>query len=158
MRITGNKGEWSELYAFLKLLSLGKLYAADENVEIIEDIYFPIFRILRNEGRGRNVDYVVNNSSGDVTIILENETVDTISKEWIDRAAVTLFSKICAGSDRAFEIESADLSWKNCTWKNCQRLQQTRQISLCKYTTFILVLLPYAVSALNQNLVVRQPC
>ena len=33
MALTGNKGEWSELYALVKLLSSGKLYAADENTE-----------------------------------------------------------------------------------------------------------------------------
>ena len=27
-----NKGEWSELYAFIKLLKEGRIYAADENV------------------------------------------------------------------------------------------------------------------------------
>ena len=32
-RMSGNKGEWSELYAFLKLLADGRVYAADEKVE-----------------------------------------------------------------------------------------------------------------------------
>lgn len=27
-RMSGNKGEWSELYAFMKLLSQGRVYAA----------------------------------------------------------------------------------------------------------------------------------
>jgi len=31
--ITGNKGEWSEAYVFLKLLGDGKLYAADQNLK-----------------------------------------------------------------------------------------------------------------------------
>lgn len=30
-----NKGEWSELYAFLKILEDKKLFAADKNLEII---------------------------------------------------------------------------------------------------------------------------
>ena len=33
--LKGNKGEWSEIYVFLKLLADGKLYSADENLEII---------------------------------------------------------------------------------------------------------------------------
>lgn len=32
-RMSGNKGEWSELYAFMKLLSQGRVYAANEKVE-----------------------------------------------------------------------------------------------------------------------------
>ena len=35
--ISGNKGEWSEFYAFLKLLCDNKLYAADENLEKLEN-------------------------------------------------------------------------------------------------------------------------
>ncbi len=48
--ITGNKGEWSEIYAFFKLLSNGKLHAADENLEKIKDIYYPIINILKENG------------------------------------------------------------------------------------------------------------
>ena len=42
--ITGNKGEWSEMYVLFRLLSQGKIHAADENVEKIEDIFFPILK------------------------------------------------------------------------------------------------------------------
>jgi type II restriction enzyme len=37
-----NKGEWSEVYVFLKLLAEGKLYAADKDLKKIEDIYYVI--------------------------------------------------------------------------------------------------------------------
>ena len=40
-----NKGEWSELYAFFKLLKEVYIYAADEKVNIIEDVYFPIINL-----------------------------------------------------------------------------------------------------------------
>ena len=45
--MTGNKGEWSELYAFFKLLSEGKIYEADEKVEKINNVYYPILKIFR---------------------------------------------------------------------------------------------------------------
>ena len=38
-RMSGNKGEWSELYAFMKLLSQGRVYAANEKVEKIDEVY-----------------------------------------------------------------------------------------------------------------------
>lgn len=44
-----NKGEWSEVYTFLKLLADGKLYAADEKLNRIETIYYPILKILHQE-------------------------------------------------------------------------------------------------------------
>ena len=45
--LTGNKGEWSELYVFLKLLGDGVLYAADEKLNKKEDLYYPLVEILR---------------------------------------------------------------------------------------------------------------
>ena len=47
--ITQNKGEWSELYVFLKLLGDGVLYAADADLNKIEDLYYPLIEILRKE-------------------------------------------------------------------------------------------------------------
>ena len=50
----GNKGEWSEIYVLLKLLSEGKLYAGDDNLNILKNQYFPVIRILRTEEKNRN--------------------------------------------------------------------------------------------------------
>lgn len=47
--ITQNKGEWSELYVFLKLLGNGILYAADANLNKIENLYYPLIEIIRKE-------------------------------------------------------------------------------------------------------------
>ena len=43
--IKGNKGEWSELYVLLYLLGTGRLYAANEKVQRLQDVYFPILKI-----------------------------------------------------------------------------------------------------------------
>lgn len=47
--MTGNIGEWSELYTMFKLLADGKLYAADENTNKIPDIYYDILKVIRGE-------------------------------------------------------------------------------------------------------------
>lgn len=47
--ITQNKGEWSELYVFLKLLGEGVLYAADADLNKIENLYYPLVEVLRKE-------------------------------------------------------------------------------------------------------------
>lgn len=49
MAITGNKGEWSEVYALFKLLGEKQVYAGDENHNKIEDIVYPILSVLRRE-------------------------------------------------------------------------------------------------------------
>ena len=51
--ITGNKGEWSEAYVLLRLLAQGRIYAADENLEQIDEMYFPILKVLREEIQNR---------------------------------------------------------------------------------------------------------
>jgi hypothetical protein len=63
--ITGNKGEWSEIYTFLKLLADGRLYAADADLNKIQDIYYPIIKILRSQIDG-NWEYLRN---GDIKVV-----------------------------------------------------------------------------------------
>ena len=57
--MTGNRGEWSEIYVFLKLLAEGKLYAADANLNALTDVYYPIVKIFRQETNS-NREYVLN--------------------------------------------------------------------------------------------------
>jgi type II restriction enzyme len=50
--LTGNKGEWSEIYTLLKVISDKKLFAGDSNLNKIEDLIFPIIKVLRVETNG----------------------------------------------------------------------------------------------------------
>lgn len=52
MALTGNKGEWSEIYTLLKLLGEGKVYAGDQNLNKIQNLFYPIIMILRQEKEG----------------------------------------------------------------------------------------------------------
>ncbi len=45
----GNKGEWSEPYALLKLIADGKLYVGDEYFNKIEGVCYQILKIIRYE-------------------------------------------------------------------------------------------------------------
>lgn len=45
--MTGNIGEWSELYTLFKLLADGKLYAADADTNKIPDIYYDVLKVIR---------------------------------------------------------------------------------------------------------------
>ena len=56
MALTGNKGEWSEIYTLIKLLGEGKVYAGDQNLNKIQDLFYPIIMILRQEKDG-NFNY-----------------------------------------------------------------------------------------------------
>lgn len=50
--ITGNKGEWSEIYTLLKVIADKKLFAGDSDLKKIETLIFPIVKILRDETEG----------------------------------------------------------------------------------------------------------
>lgn len=56
--MTQNKGEWAELYVFLKLLGEGKLYAADEHLRRKPNTYVDILRVLREEVAGELREYL----------------------------------------------------------------------------------------------------
>lgn len=102
-----NKGEWSELYAFARLLKEGKMYAADENVNMIEDVYFPILKILREESATEEFAY----EPGQVIKIFRNdELIDEVSVETVAENAQLLFDKIFEGgaTSGAFEINEID--------------------------------------------------
>ena len=47
--IKGNKGEWSEFYTFLKLLDSRRIFFADANLNKLDDKYYPIINIIREE-------------------------------------------------------------------------------------------------------------
>ena len=49
MKGTGNKGEWSEVYAHFKILEEGFLYPADKNMQRSEESKIPVISVLRHD-------------------------------------------------------------------------------------------------------------
>lgn len=101
-RMAGNKGEWSELYAFLKLLSQGRVYAANEKVEKIESIYYPILKIMREEHKGEQIDYLIDGNN--VVVEIESRRIMTIDRNELDKQADNLLNEIAQHSG-SFELE-----------------------------------------------------
>ncbi|MBP1617751.1 MAG: restriction endonuclease [Bacteroidetes bacterium] len=56
--ITGNKGEWSEIYALFKLLGDKELHPGDNEIKKIQNLVYPILKILRTEING-NFEYSI---------------------------------------------------------------------------------------------------
>ena len=50
MALSGNKGEWSEIYTLFRLLGEGKVHAGDANLNKL-DLYYPILNIIREESK-----------------------------------------------------------------------------------------------------------
>lgn len=70
MAITGNKGEWSEIYTFFKLLGEKTVYSGNEDLNKIPDLFYPILKILRSE-QEKDYDYSID---GDIIVISEDGT------------------------------------------------------------------------------------
>ena len=106
MQSTYNKGEWSELYAFIKLLKDGKVYAADENVEKIDNVYFPIIKLIREEETDQVMDYFTGTK---IKIFRNGALLDEIDNADLKDHIEVLYNKIFeGGSPRAFEINEAE--------------------------------------------------
>lgn len=96
-----NKGEWSEIYTFLKLLADGRLYAADADLNRIEDVYYPIIKILRNEpigSLGFCVDTMIK-----VCDTTGNELVSLPLQDFRDKS-IYLLSEIQNSTGRTFDV------------------------------------------------------
>lgn len=66
--LTGNKGEWSEPYALLKLLADGELHLGDADFNKITSIVYPILKVIRHESN-RDVDFSVDD---EIIIVSDN--------------------------------------------------------------------------------------
>lgn len=51
-KLSGNKGEWSEIYVLFRLLEIGKLFAADADLNKMDGIFYNIINIIRSENIG----------------------------------------------------------------------------------------------------------
>lgn len=100
--MSGNKGEWSELYAFMKLLSQGRVYAANENVEKMEEIYYPILKIMREENKGRKIYYVITDEN--INIEVQSNTILTVPRKTFENYAHLLLREMAVHSG-SFELE-----------------------------------------------------
>lgn len=87
-----NKGEWSEVYAFFKLLSDGRLYCGDGHLNRYDEKYYPILEMFRNDAPNRN-SYKVHAAKR--TILVAGETIHIeIPQERFGMEAVNLLETL----------------------------------------------------------------
>ena len=98
--LKGNKGEWSEIYTLLKLLSEGDLNTGDANLNKIQDLVYPIIKILRTETDG-NFEYIVN---ADIIIVTGNDEKIEIPIKQFEKQTKLLLEKIKNSKKGAFQI------------------------------------------------------
>lgn len=98
--LKGNKGEWSEIYTLLKLLSEGKLFTGDEELKKINDLVYPIIKIIRTEISG-NYEYFYTDN---LILIIGNDEKIEIPIETFAKQTQLLLQKIKNSEEGAFVI------------------------------------------------------
>ncbi len=104
--LKGNKGEWSEFYAFIKILTDGKVFTADKNLKILEDNFHIVLKIIRQEAVGKR-EYDISKNDGLVVISSENEEIGVVNLEKIKGGVAKVFEQIKNSEGTTFEVASA---------------------------------------------------
>jgi type II restriction enzyme len=98
--ITGNKGEWSEIYALFKLLGDKQLFLGDKDIEKLEGLVYPIIKILRSENIG-DFEYSIKDK---LILISGNEEVLKIPILEFKTKSLFLLQKIKDSKSRTFSV------------------------------------------------------
>lgn len=108
-KLTGNKGEWSEIYVFLRLLEIGKLYAATENLERKDSVFYDILKIIRNETLGV-LEFVYNKESCTITLFKkgENQPILSLDAASFKKEADKLYEEIVSSKGSSFSIPDTE--------------------------------------------------
>ena len=103
--ISGNKGEWSEIYVLFKLLADGKIYAADSELNKLHDIYFPIIKIIREEISGELKEYTTGKL---IDIYINGKKIKSVDRNELEKESEQLLDEICNAKGSAFQIEKTE--------------------------------------------------
>jgi hypothetical protein len=98
--ITGNKGEWSEIYTLFKLLGDKQLFLGNKEIEKLEGIVYPILRVLRTENNG-DFEYSIQD---EIILISGGEEVLKIEISEFKQKAKFLLEKIKENKERTFSV------------------------------------------------------
>ena len=98
--ITGNKGEWSEIYTLFKLLGDKQLFLGNKEIEKLEGIVYPILRVLRTENNG-DFEYSIQD---EIILISGDEEVLKIEISEFKQKAKFLLDKIKENKERTFSV------------------------------------------------------
>jgi type II restriction enzyme len=146
--LTGNKGEWSEPYALLKLLADGKLYLGDENFNKVKGIFYPIIKVLRHE-KDRAVDFTIQDK---LIIVSNGKLLFKIPIVQFIANAKTCFEKIKSakkgkGSFEIPEIETFLSSFSIPTLKAKSKLKNDITIQVSDPNTFLSPALGFSIKS-----------
>lgn len=108
-KLSGNKGEWSEIYAFLRLLEIKKLYAADAELNKKDDMFYNIINIIRTEPVGK-LEFRINRTEDTITVFNTSDSTEllTLPCSEFKNAADRLYCEIIETNASAFALPDTE--------------------------------------------------
>lgn len=146
--LTGNIGEWSEPYALLKLIIDKKLHLGGDNFKKIEDVFYPILNIIRNE-KNRNVSFTYED---ELIIVTDGNLIFKIPiYKFIENTKLCLEElknkKKAKGAFPIPEIEKFLNSFSIHTLKAKSKLKNDITIQIEDYNTVLMPTLGFSVKS-----------
>ncbi|TSC85797.1 MAG: Type II restriction endonuclease HpaII [Microgenomates group bacterium Gr01-1014_7] len=103
-----NKGEWSEFYTLLKLLAEQKLYAADEHLEKLKDIFYPVLKVITAKNSDREISFELDDGEDIKVFNPRTASITSVKRLVIKERIGRIFSAIKTANVSTFEIPLAD--------------------------------------------------
>jgi len=105
--LTGNIGEWSEIYALFKLLSEGKVHAGDANMNKL-DLFYPILNIIRKESQ--LYEYKPDTDQKIVVITEDGQELASLSmNKFVDESKKLLDTLKAKHNEAAFAVPETEV-------------------------------------------------
>jgi HpaII restriction endonuclease len=114
--LTGNKGEWSEIYALLKVISDKQLYRGDGNLNKLKNAVLPIIKVLRDESDGTYEYGIYQN----IVIVTGSGKEFKVPISEFQLQAINLLKQIKSSSSASFAIPEIE---KFIATFNCKSLK-----------------------------------
>lgn len=100
----GNKWEWPEVYSLLRILEDAKVYAADSELNKLEDVYIPIIKTIREETKDEIKEYIAVEM---ISIYINGAKVKELPASEFESESVNLLDEINSkDSYGALSVES----------------------------------------------------
>lgn len=105
MALSGNKGEWSEVYTLFRLLGEGKVHAGDADMNKM-DLYYPILNIIREESK--KYEYRPNVEQNIVIIDADGNEYVRIPMDKFMEESKNLLQEIKTAKGRSFSVPESE--------------------------------------------------
>lgn len=104
--ITGNIGEWSEFYAFIKILTDKIIYSADENLNKMEDNFYYVLEIIREEAKIGTKIYDISKNDEKIHIkTSDKKEIAVVNSSDIKSKVHEIFAGMKGNEDGTFSIQ-----------------------------------------------------